>query len=398
MTMDFCAFCRYFYAAHYLPIAYYEKDACLYSEGFPKDIPMYQNVRRVLTAAVQNPAAYSAPDMGLYGIVRVREHGGFFLIGPAYSGTVTPEMIRSFMGENAIPRNREAAVAQFLGAVPHYTYHRFLHVLLFLHLILNGEELSITEHFQVSDMAYEKEIAARHAQVSYLAQNEQQQHGTYFFEKRMLEYVRRGSPEQMRAFLLQTVTNTPLIEGKLAETPLRQAKNLFIGTITMVGKEGAIPGGMDIEQTYQLIDTYIQECERLQSLDAVKNLQFNMLIDFTSRVAQAQMPEGISDEVLSCMQYIAAHLTDAITVPEVAQHIGKSRAYTAARFKQETGKNVGQYITDCRMQEAKTLLKYTNMSLAEISNYLHFANQPYFQNAFKRYFGTTPAQYRKTHK
>lgn len=302
------------------------------------------------------------------------------------------------MRENAIPQNREAEIAQFLGAVPHYTYHRFLNILLFLHMILNGEELSITDHFHVSDMSYEKEIATRHAKASYLAQNEQQQHGTYFFEKRLLEYVRRGSPEQMRAFLMQTVTNTPLVEGKLAQTPLRQAKNLFIGTITMVGKQGAIPGGMNIEQTYQLIDTYIQECERLQSLDAVKNLQFNMLIDFTSRVAQARMPEGISDEVLSCMQYIAIHLTEAITVPDVAQHIGKSRAYTAARFKQETGKNVGEYITECRMQEAKTLLKYTDMSLAEISNYLHFTNQPYFQNAFKKHFGITPAKYRQTHK
>lgn len=396
--MDFCVFCRYFYASHYLPISYYENDVRVYSEGFPKDIPMHQNVQRILAAAEQNPAAYSTPDMGLYGIIRVRQTGGFLLLGPVYSGTVIPEMIRSFMRENAIPQNREAEIAQFLGAVPHYTYHRFLNILLFLHMILNGEELSITDHFHVSDMSYEKEIATRHAKASYLAQNEQQQHGTYFFEKRLLEYVRRGSPEQMRAFLMQTVTNTPLVEGKLAQTPLRQAKNLFIGTITMVGKQGAIPGGMNIEQTYQLIDTYIQECERLQSLDAVKNLQFNMLIDFTSRVAQARMPEGISDEVLSCMQYIAIHLTEAITVPDVAQHIGKSRAYTAARFKQETGKNVGVYITECRMQEAKTLLKYTDMSLAEISNYLHFTNQPYFQNAFKKHFGITPAKYRQTHK
>lgn len=59
-------------------------------------------------------------------------------------------------------------------------------------------------------------------------------------------------------------------EGKLAETPLRQAKNLFIGLITMIGKFAAIPGGMDIEETYHLIDTYIQECEKLQTEEAVK--------------------------------------------------------------------------------------------------------------------------------
>ncbi len=158
---------------------------------------------------------------------------------------------------------------------------------------------------------------------------------------------------------------TPLTEGKLADSPLRQAKNLFIWTVTIVGKNGAIPGGMDIEQTYQLIDTYIQECERLQSLDAVKNLQFNMLIDFAARVAQSKLPEGISNEIFFCMQYISSHLNGAISIEDVASQIGKSRAYTTAKFKRETGKTIGEYIMFCRMQEAKSLLIYTDKTLGE---------------------------------
>lgn len=395
---DFCAFCRYFYASRYLPIAYYENDVCLYSEWFPKDIPHYQNVQRVLADASRNPASFTAKDTGLYGIVRTEESGGYLLLGPAYSGSVTKDMILSYMRENAIPRDREQEVSQFLYAVPHYSYSCFLHVLLFLHLILNGEELSITEHFEVTDLSYEQEMASRLTKHTYMAREEQKQHGTYFFERRLLEYVKQGNPEQMRKFLMETVMQMPITEGKLADDPLRQAKNIFIGIVTMIGKDGAIPGGMDIEQAYQLIDTYIQECERLQTVDAITNLQFNMLIDFTSRVAQAQMPEGISEEIFSCMQYIATHLTQTITVPEVAANIGKSRAYTAAKFKAETGKNVGEYITECRMKEAKNLLRYTDMSLAEIGNYLHFANQPYFQNSFKQYFGITPAKYRQEYR
>lgn len=395
---DFCAFCRYFYASRYLPIAYYENDVCLHSEGFPRDIPLYQNVQRLLTAAPRNPAAFTAKDTGLYGIVRIPESGGYLLLGPVYSGSITKDMILSYMADNAIPRNREQEISQFLYAVPHYSYNRFLHVLLFLHLILNGEELSITEHFEITDLSYEREIASRLTKHAYLAREEQKQHSTYFFERRLLEYVKQGNPEQMRKFLLETVMQMPMVEGKLADDPLRQAKNIFIGIVTMVGKDGAIPGGMDIEQAYLLIDTYIQECERLQTIDAVTNLEFNMLIDFTSRVAQAQMPEGISEETFSCIQYIATHLTQAITVPEVAAHIGKSRAYTAAKFRAETGKTIGEYITECRMKEARNLLRYTNMSLGEISDYLHFANQPYFQNAFKQHCGVTPAKYRNQYR
>lgn len=388
------AFCRHFYASHYLPIAYYQQDALLFSAGFPDGQPLYQAIARPLLLSDQNPAVYSAPDSGLYGLVRVGSGGGHFLVGPAYSGGITDEILRTYMSGNALPRQREPEVAQFLSAIPQYSYNRFLNMLLFLQLVINHENLSITEHFQVSDLSYGQEIAARHTQDSILARDERQQHGTYFFERQMLEHIRMGSPERMRKFLLDTVMHTPLTEGKLAESPLRQAKNLFIGTVTMVGKDGAIPGGMDIEQVYQLIDAYIQECEMMQTLDGVKNLQFNMLIDFTSRVAQAKMPEGVSDEMFSCMQYIGVHLSEGILLQDVADHIGKSRAYTAAKFKRETGKTIGEYITFCRMQEAKALLKYTDKSLGEISSYLHFSSQPYFQNVFKAQFGITPAKYR----
>jgi len=147
-------------------------------------------------------------------------------------------------------------VAQFLCAVPRYSFNRFLNLLVFLHLILNGEEVSIAENFGIN-RSIENEIAARHTNETYLAREGRQQHGTYFFEKQMLEYVRSGGVNRIRRFLQDTVTHQPLTEGKLADNPLRQAKNLFIGNVTMIGKDGAIPGGMDIEQAYQLIDTYI---------------------------------------------------------------------------------------------------------------------------------------------
>ena len=95
-------------------------------------------------------------------------------------------------------------------------------------------------------------------------------HGTYFLEQQMLELIRNGEPDKLNTFLLAAANTANTREGKLAETPLRQAKNLFIGLITMIGKFAAIPGGMDIEETYHLIDTYIQECEKLQTEEAVK--------------------------------------------------------------------------------------------------------------------------------
>ena len=195
--------------------------------------------------------------------------------------------------------------------------------------------------------------------------------------------------------MLDTVSKgQPLTEGTLAQSPLRQAKNLFIGTVTIVGKFGAIPGGLDIEHTYQLIDTYVQECEQLQTLEEIKSLQFNMIMDFTSRVQQAKLPDNISNEIQSAIGFINLHLTKPLSVDEIAEHIGRSRAYLSDRFRKETGKSVGEYITELKMREAKILLRHTDKTLSEISNYLNFSSQSYFQNVFKKQYGITPGEYR----
>ncbi|MCM1308654.1 MAG: AraC family transcriptional regulator [Butyrivibrio sp.] len=296
---------------------------------------------------------------------------------------------------HAVNSERLEELERQLTAKPHYSYNRFLNLLAFLHFILTEEEVSVTEHFAVSEISFEDEIAEQNLKLVSLAHDEQRQRGTYFFEQRMLDYVKRGNEDELRKFLLDSIQQQELPEGSLSDDALRQAKDVFIRAVTMVGRDGAILGGMDIEQVYYLTDSYIRECEYLLSVDSIKNLQFNMLIDFTRRVSQAQMPEGISAEINSCIQYISSHICETISLDDVAAAIGKSRAYTTSKFRKETGFSIAEYITGCRMREAKALLKYSDMSIAQISVYLNYANQGHFQTVFKKYYGVTPNKFRQ---
>lgn len=51
--------------------------------------------------------------------------------------------------------------------------------------------------------------------------------------------------------------------------------------VELVGKCGAIEGGMDVDEVYRLIDLYNRECEKVSSVEVVKILQYNMV--FVSR-------------------------------------------------------------------------------------------------------------------
>lgn len=388
------SFCEMFYAAHYVPIAMYEGTQFVCASGFYEEGDPYPFVLPKLMS-MTSPAIYVSSDTGYYGLVKDSDGTHCFVLGPAYSTPVTEGFVRSYISKNAISPHRYEEITSFLSSIPQYTYNQFMNLLLYLHYTLTGQRLDITQAFGITNTAYQEVIGELNSRQTYQAREEGIQHNTYYFEQQMLELIRNGEPEKLEKLFLAAANFPTVQEGKLAENPLRQAKNIFIGWITMVGKSAAIPGGLDIEQTYQLIDTYVQECEKLQTEDAVKNLQYNMPMDFAKRVAQQKIPAGISQEVYRCMQFISTHINEPIDTSDVVTVSGKSRAYLFQKFQKELGMSIGAYITHCRLREAKALLRYTEKSLGEISSYLCFSSQSHFHNVFKKHFNITPTEYRK---
>lgn len=390
-------FCELFYASHYLPIALYENGRYICSSGFYNDSDPYAFVLPRLENG-NSPAIYVSSDSGYYGAVRNKNGKQCYILGPVYTTAITETIIRTFMRKNAISMDRYDEIGSFLNRIPRYSYNQFMNLLLFLHYSLTGERLTIDKAFDITDEHVQSLIGQIHSERSYDARDEGISHGTYHFEQMMLGYIRNGETEELRNLLISAAGTPNSREGILAETPLRQAKNVFIGLVTMVGKHAAIPGGLEVEQTYQLIDTYIQECEKMQNEEAVRNLQYNMLIDFTNRVAKNRIPQGVSQEIFECMQFISSHINEPIKLNDVVSYSERSRAGLCQKFSEEVGISIGAYITEKRIQEAQSLLKFTDKPLSEIGAYLCFSSQSHFQSTFKRITGLTPLEYRKSAK
>ena len=170
----------------------------------------------------------------------------------------------------------------------------------------------------------------------------------------------------------------------MAAAPLRHAKNVFIGFVTKVAMMGAIPGGLDVEKAYQLIDYYAQECEQMDRIEHIDRLQYSMLLDFCQRCAQTHIPEGVSPDVYRCMMYIRNHTNEPVSIESAAAFVHRSPSYLMKHFKSELGVHMGAYITRCKLEEAQSLLAYSDKTLAEISSYLCFSSQSYFQNVCKK--------------
>ncbi|WP_331491052.1 helix-turn-helix domain-containing protein [Schaedlerella arabinosiphila] len=57
---------------------------------------------------------------------------------------------------------------------------------------------------------------------------------------------------------------------------------------------------------------------------------------------------------------------------------------------------MSDFIMRRKLEEGKSLLAYSEKSISEISEYLCFSSQSYFQNVFKKKYHMTPYEYRKS--
>lgn len=63
-------------------------------------------------------------------------------------------------------------------------------------------------------------------------------------------------------------------------------------------------------------------------------------------------------------------------------------------MREHTGKSFTQLLTDKRMQEAKNLLKETNLKVMEVAERTGYTNVRYFTRVFKATVNMSPNDYR----
>ncbi|SET80922.1 response regulator transcription factor [Lacrimispora sphenoides] len=98
--------------------------------------------------------------------------------------------------------------------------------------------------------------------------------------------------------------------------------------------------------------------------------------------------------VLKAIQYIAVHYGGRITLTDMAGELHLSPNYLCELFKRHTGKNLMEYVTEYRMQKAKSYLNHVEYKVADVAEMVGYKEAKYFSSAFKKAYGITPLEYR----
>ncbi|WWR16137.1 helix-turn-helix domain-containing protein [Lachnospiraceae bacterium JLR.KK008] len=92
--------------------------------------------------------------------------------------------------------------------------------------------------------------------------------------------------------------------------------------------------------------------------------------------------------------YIKNNFNKDISLDEVSRVVNISPYYFSRIFKEGTGTNFIEYVTNIRIEKAKELLGTTEYSMKEICTMCGYADPNYFSRSFKKRVGVTPTEYK----
>ena len=212
---------------------------------------------------------------------------------------------------------------------------------------------------------------------------------SYHEEQLLMQAIREGRTEDA----IRLAESMDRDSGRLSRTEVSHRRNLAIIGISLCAR-AAIDGGISPEEGYRLSGYYIQKCDSSQDPAHLLHYRNRAIEELTVRVKQKLEKPRTSSHVERAKDYVRKHYREKIYLDDIADSIGISPTHLSKLFKKETGQCLQDYINEERVFRAANLLMYSELSLMEIAEYVHFPSQSYFGKIFKQFKGVSPRIFR----
>ena len=103
----------------------------------------------------------------------------------------------------------------------------------------------------------------------------------------------------------------------------------------------------------------------------------------------------LGDALYKALRYIDKEYIQITSVKNVAKELSYSEYYLSHLFSEKLGMSMKEYIIKKKLHTAAKMLKETNLSIGELSDYLNFSTQSAFRQAFKKMYLMSHSEYRR---
>lgn len=148
------------------------------------------------------------------------------------------------------------------------------------------------------------------------------------------------------------------------------------------------------------IDDYISEMLKKNNFSMSDiyyrwGLFFKIVSIFADAQKGAMVKADVNIYVSNMMQYIHNHISENISVQDVADYVNLTRSYATTIFTKQVGMSPKEYIQNCRLTNARHLLESSSLSVLAVAYSCGFNKSESFVKAFNKKYGITPGKFRK---
>ena len=342
---------------------------------------------------------YISDDDIAFGCVSDMNSSYCLYIGPCMLSDLNQRLMNAMMNRYNSPFVHDPEryydqLHSYLAKLPRLSQERFLMLLQFSNAFVNGVQLEV-DRFHAS--SFSKKKLALDSKKRKISETKESFEMSGRIRNSLLALVKTGDRKRLNDYWDTLKGNNPLFDpdpsSKLDK--MRQRKNSFIHLLSYIESQIKDP----FISTRVLDEIHFRHVEKVENVVSVQQLEqicHDALFELTGLIANRQN-QIMSDEPLikKAVEYIHDHISEDLSSFDIAQALQISRGRLSNLFNKEMSCTLPDYIGKQKIEVAKTLLETTDMHIIDISSYLSFSSQSYFQNIFKKYSDMTPKQYRR---
>ena len=346
---------------------------------------------------------YVSDDEIAFGSVLDKNSDYALYIGPCLLADPSEQMMHSMLTRSNSPFRKDPyryydEIYSYIRKLPRFTPERFLWLLRFSANYLNQSILSDEDLTQVSLPKNRLDLKKKK-----LTDVSEEENGGFRRARRfiyeLITLIRSGSVANALDYWDENASRFIRVYNGSSKDrdPLRHQKDLLIQFVSFLAYQ-VLPEGVSERQVFRLNEQLIEEadsCIITQQVEAI----YRKAIQSYGELVRAHKSESPSNSALirNALVYIHDHITEVITVPDIAEELAISPGYLSTLFNKEMKMKISDYVQSQKIAVAESLLLNTDDPIIEISEYLSFSSQSYFQNIFRKFTGTSPRKYRSSH-
>ena len=133
--------------------------------------------------------------------------------------------------------------------------------------------------------------------------------------------------------------------------------------------------------------------EPLKSLETSKGI-YELVLLFLKKCHLAIQKEDNST-IEKAVEFLNVNYKENLTLENLSNKFGYTPNYFVKKFKSVTGYTPIKYLTEKKIQEAKKLLEFTDLSVLSVMKEVGYIDASHFSKAFKKSLGYSPRAFRE---